>query len=270
MDVTRSITATLADIPPAPPPRPRQWRRALAALRELLAHPDHTEKAFEIFQSIDGDNEERSFQRLLCDPVGRRLVAERPSLLALLSDRARLALMPARSFGRGYLEYLERTGLDPAGLVKMKSTLEDEARARGEEAAVDAAREWFRDRGILMHDLWHVLSGYGTDELGEAALLPFSWAQVGGVAFGLLVIGVAIRGSMSVGVGFPRYLFHAWRRGRRARWLMALPYEELLEQPLETVREMAAIEPAARAHPGGILEGAWYAPPRRMVASAKS
>ncbi len=36
----------------------------------------------------------------------------------------------------------------------------------------DAGGEWFAERIDLMHDLWHVLTGYGTDGGGEAALLP--------------------------------------------------------------------------------------------------
>ena len=39
-----------------------------------------------------------------------------------------------------------------------------------------------------MHDLWHVVTGYGRDELGEACLLAFTYAQnknrgVGFIAF---------------------------------------------------------------------------------------
>jgi ubiquinone biosynthesis protein COQ4 len=261
MDAIRSADAMLADIPPAPPPRRREWRRALAALRQLLADLDRTEKAFEIFQAIDGASEEHGFQRFLADPVGRRLLSERPALIAILCDRDALARMPTGSFGRAYLEYLERSGLDPAGLLQLKANLQEQARARGEEVTLDPAREWYRDRSILMHDLWHVLTGYGTDELGEAALLPFSWAQLGGVANAFLVFGVAARGTMVKGAGLPRYLVQAWRRGRRARWLAALPYEELLAQPLEEVRRAAAIDPGATAHPGGVLRGSWRLAP---------
>jgi ubiquinone biosynthesis protein COQ4 len=224
-----------------------------------MANPDDTEKAFEIFRALDGDNMEREFQRLVADSCGRRLIAERPSLIAVLADRAALGRMPAGSLGRAYLDYLERNGLDPLGLVKLKADLQAKLAAQGEQVIADPVREWYRDRSILMHDLWHVLTDYGTDELGEAALLPFSWAQTGGLANALLVFGVAVRGSLLEGVGFPRYLFQAWRRGRRARWLTALPYEELLAQPLDVVRSVAAIEPPAVAHPHGIRRGSWSA-----------
>jgi ubiquinone biosynthesis protein COQ4 len=257
----QTIEATLhrvlvADIPPAPPPHPIQWRRALRALRELLDSPNQTEKAFEIFVALGDDTDERGFARFRAHPQGGRLLAQRPSLIHLLADRAALARMPEESFGRAYLAYLERTGLDPAGLLTLKTALQERLQAAGESfPALDPAREWFRDRTILLHDLWHVLTGYGTDELGEAALLPFSYAQGGGRANALLVIGVAARGTRALGLGFLRYLYQAWRRGRRAAWLVALPYEELLPQPLDDVRRGAGIEPTPVAHAGGIRRG---------------
>ena len=243
---------------PAGPRRPREWSRALRALRGLLANPDDTMLAFEIFDAIDRDVEERAFQRFRRDPIGRRLLAARSSLAARLSDRAALAALPAGSFGRAYLAYLDANRFDPLGLLHLKTGLEARIRARGEgRPRLDAAREWFRERSILTHDLWHVLTGYGTDDLGEAALLPFSLAQSGGWANALLVAGVTLRGVTVAGPSFPRYLFQAWRRGRRAHWLAALPYEELLPAPLADVQRIAGIPAADEAHPRGIRRGTW-------------
>lgn len=246
-----------SDLAPAPPPRPVDWRRAVRALRQLLADPDQTEKAFEIFLALDGDQEEQTFQRFRAHPTGRRVLAERPQLVALLGDRRSLGDMASGSFGRAYLDYLDRTGLNPTGLIQLKSELQERVRRDGEDVPVlDPVRDWFRDRTILMHDLWHVLTEYGTDEAGEAALLPFSYAQLRGRANGLLTAGVAVRGGLAAGPSFLRYLRQAWRRGRRAAWLAALPYETLLPQPIEAVRAFAAITPPHVAHPGGMWCGA--------------
>lgn len=244
----------------APPAeRPVEWRRAVRALRELLADPDQTQKAFEVFLALDGGHSEWAFQRLLAQPQGARLAAERPCLLRRLSDRAALAALPAESFGRGYHAYLERTGFEPDGLLKLKAEMEAHAESIGDQLlALDPIREWFRERGLLTHDLWHVLTGYGTDPLGEAALLAFSCAQMPGRANRLLMIGAGLRSAAEVGIGFAGYLYRAWRRGRRAVWLPALPYEELLDQPLEAVRRLARIEPPSVAHPGGILHSPNY------------
>ncbi len=268
-DALVGSTAEPLEIPPPPPARPVEWRRAVRALRELLADPDQTEKAFEVFLALNGDGEERTFQRLLAHPRGRRLAAERPCLLSRLSDRTALAALPDGSFGRAYLAYLDCTGLDPAGLVKLKAEMEASAKSAGEELpALDPVREWFRVRGLLTHDLWHVLTDYGTDEMGEAALLAFSYAQLPGRAERLLVFGAGSRGVAERGLGFLRYLYQAWRRGRRAVWLPALPYEELLAEPLDAVRCIARVEPAAVAHPGGILCGMWPNADKRDAVNA--
>jgi len=246
------------DPPPPVPPRPVQWRRAVRALRDLLADPDQTEKAFEIFMAIGARDEERGFQKFLAHPTGRRLLQTQPSLIGALSDRDALERLPAESFGRSYLDYLERTGFEPDGLLKLKRALQARAESEGDsQAQLDPAREWWRDRSILTHDLWHVLTGYGTDELGEAALLPFSYAQAGGRANLLLVIGVALQGAGELGVSFLPYLHQAWQRGRRAAWLPALAYEELLPLPLEEVRRWSNIQPLEVAHPNGIPSGKW-------------
>ncbi len=106
-------------------------------------------------------------------------------------------------------------------------------------------------------DLFHVLTGYGTDEMGESALLVFSFAQLGGRFWGFLTVATALQACRKVGPAWLPYLYRAWRRGRRAAWLPALPFEQLLPLPLSTVRDIAGIEDTALSHPHGILRGAW-------------
>jgi ubiquinone biosynthesis protein COQ4 len=260
MDHTEATRPELDDlrpqVPTLPTRQPAQWRRALRALRELLADPDDTAKAFEVFLALDGDEEEQRFQQLLADPGGARLAAERPSLVEALSDRSILQALPAGSFGRAYLTYLDGNGFEADGLVKLKATMEAYAASIGEPLlALDPTREWFRVRGLLVHDLWHVLTEYGTDDLGEVLLLGFSCAQIGGRANRLLFAGASLRSIAETGVGLTPDIYRAWRRGRRAAWLAALPYEALLAKPLEAVRALAGIEPAATAHPNGIPRG---------------
>ena len=243
------------EIPPPPPPQPLRWRRALRELRALLETPDATEHAIDFMYALGSGAFERNFQRLAETARGRALLADRPSLLAALSDRGALARMPDGSLGRAYLEYLERNGFEPAGLLQ----LEHRVQARWERddgvPRLDPLRDWFRDRSILAHDLFHVLTDYGTDDLGEATLLAFSLAQFGGRAQALLTAGAAFDCVRARGWRFLRYDFRAWRRGRRAASLVALPWEELLPLRLETVRRLAGVEDADEAHPEGILRG---------------
>lgn len=222
-----------------------QWRRAYRALRTLLREPERTEQAFEVMAALDPDLMQRGLARMLSHPVGRRLFVERPCLLERLSDRDALARLPDGSFGRAYLAHIERHGLDPGKLAEL-------GRSYPEIRAEDEGARWFADRSELSHDLHHVLSGYGADGLGETALLWFSHGLNGGRGTALLMIGAALRSRRYTGSGWWLYLWRAWRRGRRAGCLAAMPWEELLAAPLAEVRRLAQIEAPEVVHPGGV------------------
>ncbi len=236
------------DITPRGARRKRHWRRALRALRELLRYPDRTYLAFEISEALDPELQERSLARLLAHAEGRRVYAERPSLQAALSDLDALQRMPEGSFGRAYLAHLERHGLDPGKLV-------DLGRNANDANEDDPDLRWMAERSQMTHDLWHVLSGYGADQLGEATLLLFSLAQAGGRANLILSFGASLRATREKGLRWIPYAWTAWRRGRRATCLNAMPYEKLLPLPLDEVRKAAGLEDPEHAHPGGVVRG---------------
>jgi ubiquinone biosynthesis protein COQ4 len=139
--------------------------------------------------------------------------------------------------GRAYLAHIERHGLDPTKLVELGRTHGPSAQLR------DPDLRWWRERGEVAHDLWHVLAGYGADPLGEAALLPFSLAQTGGRANALLALGATLEAARRDGVRAFARAWRAWRRGRRAVRLAWLRYEELLPLPLDEARARCRIEP---------------------------
>ena len=243
------------EIPPAPRPQPLRLRRALRELRALIAAPDETHHAMDLTYAFGTREFERTLERFVASANGRALLAERPCLLAALSDRDALARLPEDSLGRAYLAYLDRNGFRPEGLLELQR--EVEARWEREEGTprLDPVRAWFRDRVLLAHDLFHVLTDYGTDDVGEATLLAFSLAQLGGRAPALLTLGAALEVFRARGWSWLRYDLQAWRRGRRASWLAALPWEELLPIRLETVRRLARVAATEDAHPEGILRG---------------
>ena len=243
------MTATHSDAFRSSSARARpQWRRALRALRELLREPERTDRAFEVIAALDPDLMQRGLARALAHPEGRRLFAERPCLLDRLSDREALARLPEGSFGRAYLDHIERHGLDPGKLAEL-------GRSFPEIRADDEGTRWYADRSELSHDLHHVLTGYGADGLGETALLWFTHGLGGGRGNALLMLGAALRSRQGAGRGWWRYLGRAWRRGRRAGALGALPWEELLPLPLAEVRRIAGIEPPERVHRDGVRVG---------------
>jgi len=249
-------TSERFDVPP-PPVLPRiEWRRAWHAMQRLMSHPEETEMAFETISALSGRDFERLFQRFVADREGRALYVARPSLLAVLSDRTALRAMPAGSFGRVYAEFMDAASLDAQGLVEAQNLSQAEARWEGS----DAGREWFGDRLRDMHDLWHVLTGYGRDEAGEAANLAFSYAQAPFRGVALILLGIAVNSPPDTlgRVAWLRYLYRAWRRGRQSAWLPAVHYERLLTRPIEEVRRTLRISPASAVHPDGVIVATIY------------
>jgi ubiquinone biosynthesis protein COQ4 len=238
--VQRNASATAAAA------RRVEWRRAWRALRRLVADPERTEAVFELIHALAGRSGERLYRRFLATPEGRQLLAARPSLLGALSDRAGLAALPAGSLGRAYAEFMSEERLEAGGLAAAAAAVRDP------DEVLDAEQRWFFDRLRDMHDLWHVVTGYGRDVAGEAANLAFTWAQTRNRGVGAIVIAAAFVGPKA-GLRWQRYLLQAWRRGRRAAALPMAPWEELLPQPLDAVRARLRIQKPTDAHPGGII-----------------
>jgi ubiquinone biosynthesis protein COQ4 len=230
-----------------------QWRRAFAALRQLLDDAERTHLALEIGVALDGGTGAGVLERMLAHREGRRLLREQPSLLAALRDREALQAMPDGSFGRAYLEHIDRYGLETEKLVELGRNA-----SGGDGESDDPDIRWASQRGSLSHDLWHVLTGYGADPIGEATLLAFSWAQTGSRANLVLTLGASLRAVRQIGLSWLPYVWKAWRRGRSAVCLAALPWETLLPLPLDEVRAIVRVAPPEIAHPGGVLRGDEY------------
>ena len=225
-----------------------EWPKAWKALRGLVADPERTDLVFEIIDALAGLAFERAFTKFRNHPDGQRLLAERPSLLETLSNSEVLAEMPAGSLGRAYADFMKAGQLSAQGLLEA-----EQAAIHDEPQPIDVDRQFFGDRLRDMHDLWHVLTGYGRDEAGEAANLAFTVAQIPSRGVKLIVVAAAAIGPKLPNFAWQRYLLRAWKRGRRATMLSVVRYEELLALPLDDVRAQLGIDPPEVAHPLGVV-----------------
>ncbi|HEY8518298.1 MAG TPA: Coq4 family protein [Candidatus Binatia bacterium] len=231
-------------------PRRRDWPRAWRALKVLVADPKRTEQVFEILDALAGQSFDRAFAVFAAHPYGARLLREKPSLLAALSDREALRRLPEGSFGRAYLDFMEAGDLTAEGLVEADLMA---AQSSPQAPQLDPDRQYFGDRSRDMHDLWHVLTGYGMDEAGEAANLAFTQAQIPSLGIALILLAAVAVGPKDPTFRWARYLLAAWRRGKRTPLLTVAPYEELLPLPLDEVRRRLGVPPASEFHPDGII-----------------
>lgn len=209
-----------------------ELRRAARAIQKLLDDPDDTQQVFVIIEALSGRSPERNLRKLRRHPLGARLLAEKPNILELLGDRARLEAMPAGSVGRAYLDFIDSEGITAEGLVKA-SEVDPGAAWHAETDLV-----YLRDRMRDTHDLWHTVTGYKGDLVGEGALLAFSFAQTWNPGVGFIISAGFLKGRE---IGLRRQMLLGLRRGFSAEWLPAVAWEEQLERPLRVVRRELAV-----------------------------
>jgi ubiquinone biosynthesis protein COQ4 len=221
-----------------PPPDRIRPLEAIRALRALGANPDDTGQVFQVIRAASGNSFRGVLRRVQADPDGARILRERRSLLPVLSDRDGLRSLPEGSLGWSYARFMDTEEISADGLVEASDEIvREEAHPLGPEATVLSER--LRD----MHDLWHVVTGYQRDLIGEAALLAFTYAQTRNRGIGLIVaygLYRLWRGGAREAVATVR---GGYRRGRGAAFLPAADWEALLPLPLDEVRQRLRVEP---------------------------
>ncbi|MEW6268386.1 MAG: Coq4 family protein [Thermodesulfobacteriota bacterium] len=230
----------------------RDWPRAWRALRTLIADSQRTDQVFEIIEALAGDSFDRCHAAFAAHPDGTRLLRDKPSLIALLSDGEALRRLPEGSLGRAYVDFMEAGNITAEGLVEAD---EMAARNGSQPVQLDPDRQYFADRNRDVHDLWHVVTGYGMDEAGEAANLAFTQAQLPNFGVALILLAAVAIGPKDPTFTWARYLLAAWRRGKRTPLLTVAPWEELLPLPLDDVRRRLGVPPVREFHPDGVIVG---------------
>jgi ubiquinone biosynthesis protein COQ4 len=225
--------------------------KAYRAFRRLVRNKEDTAQVFEIMQALSGRSIGRGYNRMLKTMEGGRQAFLREELAHKLDDPVWLARFEPGTLGAAYREFREARGFTAEGLA-------DEARKVA--PLVDAQHPviWYSRRIRDVHDIWHVLTGYGTDALGEACVVSFSYAQTRNLGFAFIGWGAAREIQREVrSIPARRAVWQAYRIGKAARWLPALDYEALFEEPLEAVRARLNIRPADiyRAVPAEVRAG---------------
>ena len=201
---------------------------ALRAMRNLIRDREDTRQVFLLIEALRGKTTLRQFARFRQSETGRAMLAERRSLLARLSDRASLAALPPGSLGRAYYEFMAAEDLSAEKLVELSKIQRPPS---GDEIT------WFRERNREMHDLLHITAGYGRDPLGEACVTAFSYAQTGLKGFAVIATVAGFRIARRLrSLYVLRAVYEAYRQGRRAAWVIGADWENLLSQPVDSVR----------------------------------
>ena len=213
---------------------------ALRAMRELLRNPDDTTQVFHIIEALKVNSLGRAVKRLESTDRGRVLLQAKPNIVPKLNDRAWLLSLPAGSVGRAYYDFVHAEDLSADGWIASSETSAREELYRG----LSEEEMWLAARLRDIHDLQHVMTGYGRDPVGELRVLSFMTTQTPNRGINFIVWVARWKYLREVPQFDVRRLI---REGaviaRNAVWMAEIHWEEELAEPLEAVRRELGFEP---------------------------
>jgi ubiquinone biosynthesis protein COQ4 len=209
-------------------PARERWKRAFAALGQVLRDPEKTDQVLVFSTYANAGSMKQRIHRFLDDPRGRRLFEEHRTIDARSIDLAALARLPEGTLGRAYADFLNARGLTPDVFENPPDNVRDPAIAY----VVMRLRQ--------THDLWHVVTGYDTDPASEVALQAFTFGQLGAPSAGILAVLGTLR-AMRLKPGLAADVARAFRLGRRAEHLAIFPWEDHWAKPLVEVRALLGL-----------------------------
>ncbi len=215
-----------------------QLGKAQQALEVLGGNPDDTAQAIRAIGAMAGNSGERLFNRFRRSSRGARILKEKTELYDILSDIDRLGAMPKGSLGHGIWTFYTTEEISAQGLKGASEAAADE------DSVIDADSDAaiFGRRNRELHDVFHVLTGYGRDIRGEIAVLAFTYAQTKNTGIGYMVLRSLAGDGLNSEMG--KLIRQGYWRGRRAQWLVDQDWEELLPMPLDQLRIDLGVGPA--------------------------
>jgi ubiquinone biosynthesis protein COQ4 len=241
---SRQTPSAQDDVDAADLPTFERWRRALEALRTVMADPDRTDQVLVFSTYANAGTMHRRLHRFYDDPRGRRLYDERRTIDSKTVDLDELLALPTDTLGHAYATFLRSRGLTP------------EIFDGAPERVSDPKAAYVIQRMRQTHDLWHVVTGHETDPFGEIALQAFTFGQIG--APSTLVLSAA--GTLNfrrLRPGLARAVLAAFKAGRAANRFVIFPWEDHWATPLADVQRLLNVTP---------LPGSFAAPAVRIAA----
>lgn len=227
--------------------RPRfQPLKALRHFRNLIADKEDTEQVFHIIRALSDNRFVERAREYWDSAEGQKVLAERETLIDVLDDHATLRKLPMGTVAHAYCDFMEREGLTAQGLADEYDKFADKTDAPND------LLELYGNRQRDMHDLYHVLTGYGRDALGEQCVLAFTYSQ--NPNLGILFIAWAGGREIKKGLKHvPIYgaIREAQKAGKIAQKIAHQDIRTLLAEPLADARKRLGIsEPTVynRAH----------------------
>ncbi|MCT0224226.1 Coq4 family protein [Synechococcus sp. CS-1328] len=200
------------------------YLRTLSGVVGMIRNPEGTESVFDIEDGLLYAGAMDSFQERVSGLPGVSELMEARYLAPPLDVEA-LIQLPEESLGYAVARHIVDHGFDPDYYRKV-------------DVVTDL--DWILMRMRQSHDIWHVVTGLGTDRVGEIALKAFELAQTWRPMAAVITCGGLLRyllkdpeqmGTVLAGIG------HGYQLGYRAQPLLAQRWECDWERPLLAWRQ---------------------------------
>ncbi|MBE9208625.1 hypothetical protein IQ244_19200 [Nostoc sp. LEGE 06077] len=204
----------------------------LKALVNLYRDPTNLDYVYDIEDGLhDSKAAKSSVNWLKTQSAIEQLIQER--YIAPHPDIEKLLQYPETSLGYAYASYIQKNGFDPGFYRPIK--VEDDI-------------SYLTLRMRQTHDIWHVVTGFKTDGLGEIGLKAFEMAQTRrNLAF--VLVGVSLLGTLVKSPDqLPNLLEQitlGYKMGSTAKPLLTQKWEEHWDKPLSEWRDKLDIQPAS-------------------------
>lgn len=230
----------LIDRPLVHPARRITGRRPIKAwrhFRKLVANKEDTEQVFHITEALKGRRTHEQAWAFIRSAEGQRDLSEETNIPGMLDDHARWADCAPNTVAAHYIAFMRREGLSAAGLVAESEKFMPPEKRLGD------LTEWYFERLRDTHDLFHVLTGYGRDALGEASLLGFTYEQNYNRGIWFIAYAAALQIRKQTGTRAPVYasINEGRRLGRAAAKLAHMDVEDVMRMDIGEARAMLGV-----------------------------
>jgi ubiquinone biosynthesis protein Coq4 len=182
------------------------------------------------FMRVGDEAALRAFDEMaLASPTADEMLKDR--YLSPIPDVAYLAGLPDGTLGKEFERYLTSNELD-VNLLRESAFIEAHQK-RGEDVG------YLAERGFQLHDLFHVLTGYDTTPLGEVRVVSFTVAQAPAPYPAMIIASRPLQILLYRPQLLPVIMdaiTDGWARGRSAKPLLGVHWEENWNRPLAELR----------------------------------
>ena len=206
------------------------WKDAIKCCLKVIKNPADTKNVFALARAANGPALVRSYHKLLKTKHGGEIAYTLPEFVDLYPF---LPNCPAGSVGA---ELLNNQPYPIEVLIR--------ASKRGTSNSINMKHPylWLARRERDAHDLYHTLTGYKADVLGEWCVAAFTSGQTKSYHWGLIFLAGIWREKFSLAK--LAAIFEAYVRGKQCIWLLGENYEQMINQNLEECRNRLRIQRA--------------------------